>query len=273
LDVVEKYCEKGLQYTNENNMNPVILHVVGEKFDGSNLESNTDIRDDLIIMRTTFRNTLGFGSSQAYYPLQENGCVYAKAVTIIRPPMMNSFLPYPMTYRTAVITTCATQVKSLLKNDKMNSTDFINTCTTIETVFHTAIAKNHQVLILTPFGNNEEDKNPVMDIVKIYNYCIFKYGHYFTKIIVAIPSFYSKDIFETFHQNIINPIILTNQIDEECEEDEIKYALMSKSLSNTKEKQQEMPQDMNLQNIPPEQMQMMMNMMMQMGMLGNNGSS
>lgn len=265
LDVVEQYAEKGLIYTNNNNMNPVIMHVVGKGFTGLHLEANEDTRDELIMLRTTFCNTSGHGNG-SHFPLQDTQCVYAKAVTVIRPQNPTSFLPPQQTYRTGMITVAPVKVETLLKDNKMTSKDFIDTCTIIETVFQTAIARGHPVLILTPFGH-EDENNPIADIIRVYNYCVYKYGHWFKKIIVAIPSYYPKSVFESYQQNIINPKDIILEIDDECEADEMRQNLMAKSNSNKQLEnqllnpdQQQMQQN-QMFNMTPEQMQMMMNIM------------
>ena len=71
----------------------------------------------------------------------------------------------------------------LLDENRMCSVDYIKMLETIETLFQTAIAGNHNVLVLTAFGNTIDDV-PQEDIAKIYNHCIFKYGHRFKKIII-----------------------------------------------------------------------------------------
>jgi predicted nucleotidyltransferase len=169
-----------------------------------------------------------------------------------------------------MITTAPIKVETLLKDNKMNSNDFINTCTIIETVFQTAIARGHPILILTPFGH-EEENNPISDIIKVYNYCIYKYGHWFKRIIVAVPTYYPKSVFDSYQQNIINPIDIVSEIDDECEADEMRQCLMSKSTTNKQLENQIMNPEMNqmnstnqmnpMFNMTPEQIQMMMNMM------------
>lgn len=270
LDVAEHYAEKGLVYTNNNNMNPVVMHVVGKNFSGLNLEANEDVRDEMIMLRTTFCNTAGHGSG-THYPLQETQCVYAKAVTIIRPPNPIQFLAPLQTYRTGMITVAPIKIENLLKDNRMTVKDFTNTCITIETVFQTAIARGHPILILTPFGH-EEDNNPVLDIIKVYNYCIYKYGHWFKKIIIAVPSYYPKNIFEMYQENIINPKNVVLEIEDECEVDEMRQNLIAKSNSNKQLENQLMCQNQTLTmtpdqmqnqmfNMTPEQMQMMLNIM------------
>lgn len=276
LEVVEQYSEKGLIYTNNNNMNPVVLHVVSKGFTGLNLEANDDVKDDMIMIRTTYCNTCGHGSG-SHYPLQDQNCIYAKSVTIVRPQYPSTFLAPQQTYRTSMITTACVKVNTLLKDDKMTMKDFTDTCVTIETVFQTAIARGHPILILTPFGHDEEDNNPILDIIKIYNYCIYKYGHWFKKIIVAIPQYCPKSMFELYQQNIINPKDIVLEIEDECEADEMRQNLIAKSNCNKQLESQLLNPDQQSQmlqmngqmngqpnqmfNMTPEQMQLMMNIM------------
>ena len=228
IDVAENYAELGMNFTNKNKMNPVILNVVGKDFTGTNFESNDEIRDQMVNLRTSFNNTVGTSSP---FPVGETECVYAQSVTTIRPknPTMG-FLAYPQTFRFAMITTSPIKCPKMLDDERMCSTDFVRTCSIIECVFQTAIAGFHPVLILTPFGH-EEDENPIDDIIKIYNYCIFKYGHRFSKIIVAIPPFYPKEMFDKYNKEIVRLQDLTAIIDSKYDQLE-----MQKNLEKTGKK-------------------------------------
>lgn len=244
LDVVEHYSEKGNDYekTRNNGMNPVTVNVVGRDFMGINLGTNEEMRDELVNIRTTYSNS--FSNTKAF-PLKKDECTYLKIVTIIRQsfPMPNSFLPFPQTFRTALITIAPIQADPATYIDgenyldgKMCANDFVDTLTTIECIFQLAIWKQHPVLILPPFGHNDIDNNPVDDIIKIYNYCIYKYGHMFKKIIIAIPKFYPKEILSRYQEKIVNPIELVVDIDKKYEKEEVKkQVLMSqnkKELNN-----------------------------------------
>ncbi len=232
LDIAEKYAEKGMmQFTPTNNMNPVILNVVGNEFNGTNFESNDQIRDEIINIRTTFNNTI---TNQNNYPIKENECVYTKIITVIRPKNpklygLQYFLPWPQIFRTAMISASPIPISSdsFLNDNKMSSSDFIKTCTIIETVFQAAIKYNHQVLILAPFGHVEEN-NPISDIIKIYNYCIYKYGHKFKKIIIGIPPHYNESVFQAYNSKIVKLHELVVDIDKKYEQDEIKKSMLYK---------------------------------------------
>jgi len=266
LDIAENYAEKGVNFTPTNKMSPVILNTVGKEFSGTNFESSDEIRDQVINMRTSFNNTVGTNSP---YPTKDTDCVYSKSVTIIRPKnfLNNQFLPYPQTYRTAMITTSPIKCTELLSDNKMNSIDYIKTLTTIECVFQAAIAGFHPILILSPFGYNEQDNNPTEDIIKIYNYCIFKYGHRFKEIIVGIPPFLPKQVFDKYSKEIIKPQDMVAEIETKYDQEELKNNLLKKSspvyANSIKQKSSIEPEQMN------QFMQMMMNMMKQNNLQNN----
>jgi hypothetical protein len=273
LDILEMYAEKGTNYTANNNMNPVVLNIVGREFIGSNLESSEEIRDEIINLRTTFNSSIG---TSPPFPLREDECVYMKSITVIRPKNVHGFFGFQQSYRTALITTSPLKINKLLPENRMKSTDFIKTCTILESVFQVAICKNHPVLLLTPFGH-QEDNNPVDDIIKIYNYCILKYGHYFKTIIIGIPPHYPRTVFQNYEKNILKPNEIVLEIDKKFEKDELKKSLLAKTnkqmnqdFGNKSFSQQNLddaPLESPIQNQPQfnnEQMKMFMEMMKMM---------
>ncbi len=279
LDVAEKYAEKGTNYMSGNNMNPVILNIVGKDFSGTNLESNENIRDEIINIRTTFSNSIG---TNGVYPMKEDECVYSKIVTVIRPKNPATFLPYQQTFRTAVITAAPVTTDSLLSDNKMTMSDLIKTRTIIECVFQTAISTRHTVLILSPFGH-EEDNNPVEDIIKVYNYCILRYGHLFKKIIIGVPPHYPKGIFHAYEKGIVKPTELVMPIDKKYEQEELKKSLIEQGVNNinkNKKKKKSEKNKFNQMNVDlnsvsnngfsKEQMEMFMKMM---SMMNNQNQS
>lgn len=215
LDVAEAYADKGhTNFTKQNKMNPAVLNVVSGEFIASSFESNDDMRDDIINIRTTF---CVCPQKNGVFPLKEKQCAYTPLVTIIRPKnpkMAPPFLPWTMLYRTALISAAPVKQDKVIK--KFSSKDFMTTLENIECAFQCAIGNNHQVLILTPFGS-KEDNNPDGDIIKIYNYCIMKYSHKFKNITIAIPPHFEKEVFETYAEEIINPVNLIKIIDDKYE--------------------------------------------------------
>lgn len=241
LDVAEKFASKGFDYNLVNPLNPVVVNVVGREFNGSNLEIGEEMRDELINIRTTFSNTF---DNDNQFPLQKDECTYLKVVTIIRPSCPHNsqpFIPLMETFRIGLITISPIITQKLLNgkdfiDGKMTASDFISTLTTIECIFQCAIWKQHTVLILPPFGNNDEDNNPINDIIKIYNYCILKYGHMFKKIIIGIPKYYPKDMFTMYKKQIFNPHDLVAEIDKKYEKEEIKKQILLQQKNETNNK-------------------------------------
>jgi len=244
LDIASTITDIGVKnFTKQNKLNPVILNVVGKDFLGRSYETSDEMRDETLNLRTTFCTST---TRNNVLPIKENHCLHTKNILVIRPKNVslqpNVLLPISSIYRTDVITTCPiTQEKN---TKKMNSNDFIKTCTTIECVFQTALALSNYTLILTPFGY-VTDNNPTSDIIKIYNYCIMKYGHKFKSIIIAIPSYYPKQIFDEYQNDIVKPNELCKIIDDKYEtifeEQQIKNKLKEKLKNNTKFNTQKQP--------------------------------
>jgi len=195
-----------------NSFYPAVLNIVSKDFSGSNIESLENVRDEVLFLRTNICKAL---ANPKQYPLKETTCTYDQVITVIRPKnptYPTQFLKYEQIYRIGVITTAPIKVEKKLKGDRMTHEDFVKTHTTIQAVFQFAIANQHRILILQPFGH-EEDNNPIEDIIKIYNYCILKYGHCFQKIIVAVPQYYANNIFELYKSKIVIPSVLVQEVD------------------------------------------------------------
>ena len=258
LEAVQYYCEKGLDLRqNTTGFTPVILNVVGNDFSG-NLESSDDIRDDLIVFRTTFNN-ISATSSKSIFPLEKDQCVYAKIVYTIRTSGIGFyFLPYKDLCRYSMISIAPHKIENLLNNEEMFVEDYLKTMDHIELVFQAAIAGQNNVLILTPFGDNNDDNNPVEDVIKIYNYCIYKYGHYFKEIVIAIPAYYDTDIYDIYNKKIIRPQDLVTRVDDDY--DKLK---MKKQLEKTSSKKRVDSDEDDTEEpvMDPNQMQQMMKMM------------
>jgi hypothetical protein len=208
LDVAEQYAEIGAQtFTKENKLNPVVVNIVGRDFTGDNYESSEEMRDEMMNIRTTFcSNPVKTG----IFPVREQHCVHTPYVNVIRPKNPGSLLPWNMCYRVGFITVSPIPQGGVIR--KMSSSDFVKTCTIVENIFQIAIGLGHKVLILTPFGH-EEDNNPIDDIIQIYNFCIMKYGHKLNSIIIAIPQYYPKELHAKYLHEIIKPNEIVQEID------------------------------------------------------------
>ena len=75
LDVAESMTTKGIEhYMQTLQQIPCVLNVVSREFDGNNLSTNHECRDELINLRTNFCRTL----VQNMYPLTDHDCVFQK---------------------------------------------------------------------------------------------------------------------------------------------------------------------------------------------------
>lgn len=211
IDVMKDYCQFGINAGFKDGwINPVTMCTIGDDFVGSNYSQSEGIRDDIFNIRTNY-NCITLNNNP--FPLKNNECAYNKYVTVIRDNNLKPIENLNYLYKFAVISIAPINKPELLNQNKMKSNDYIKTLCLIETLFQTAILGSHNVLILTPFGNTE-DNVPQEDIVKIYNSCIFKYGHRFNKIIIAIPIWHGKYIYDLFFNEIIRPQTFTESDDE-----------------------------------------------------------
>jgi hypothetical protein len=228
VDAIEQYCLRNLKpQLKDGWINPVTMCVVGDDFIGSNYPQSESIRDDTFNIRTNF-NTIT--RHQNLFPLKETTCVYNRFITVIREMNLTPITDLNNLYRFGLITVAPLNKPTLLDENRMCSTDYLKMLQTVETIFQTAIAGNHNVLILTPFGNTVDDV-PQEDIVMLYNQCIFKYGHRFKKIIIAVPVWYGTYLFDLFNNEIVKP-----QEFEEIEEPDpkIKQKIKTKNSKNKK---------------------------------------
>ena len=232
IDVIKDYCQLGFNAGLKDGwINPVSMCTVCEDFIGSNYPQSEGIRDDTYNIRTNY-NTITKNNNP--FPLKQNECVYNRFVTVIRDNNLQPITDLQNLYRFGLISIAPINKPKLLDENRMISTDFIKTMSTIETIFQTAIAGSHNVLVLTPLGNTEDDI-PQEDIVKIYNSCIFKYGHLFKKIIIAVPIWYGTYMFDLFNNEIIRPHFFEEENSDEMES-KIKT---KKKVKNSQEKNKE----------------------------------
>lgn len=225
VDAIEPYCQRSLQpQLKDGWINPCTMCVVGDDFIGSNYPQSEGIRDDTFNIRTNFNTITRHLNS---FPLKETTCVYNRFITVIREMNLTPITDLNNLYRFGLITVAPLNKPNLLDENRMCSRDYLKMLQTIETIFQTAIAGNHNVLILTPFGNTVDDV-PQEDIVKLFNQCIFKYGHRFKKIIIAVPIWYGSYLFDLFYNEIIKPQEFEEIEDNEDNDEEEKPKIKNK---------------------------------------------
>lgn len=233
IDIAQEYCSNGINSGLKDNwINPVALCTVGQEFIASNFTQSENIRDDYYNLRTNL-NIITRNNNP--FPLKNSECTYNRFITVIRDDKMQPFQELNQLYRFGLIIAAPINKPKLLSDIEMSSSDFINTLATIETVFQTAIAGGHNVLLLTPFGNTE-DEIPPEDTIGIYNTCIFKYGHRFKKIVFGIPLWCGEYLFDLFNKNIVRPqnIVNGNNGDEEYDDKPQKIKTVKRNLDKMK---------------------------------------
>lgn len=223
IDILSDFCLVGFKAGLKDNLNPVTVCTVGEEFAGSNYPQSEEIRDDIFNVRTNY-NMITLRNNP--FPLNETECTYNQYLTVMRDQNLSMLTPQN-SYRFAIITASPIKKPNLLDENRMNSENFIKMLAKIEAIFQTAILGNHNVLVLTPFGHREDDV-PQEDIVKLYNYCIYKYGHKFLRIIIGVPTWDGEYLFNLFNEGIVRPQNLSN----ESESDNNKKVLRKKKKNN-----------------------------------------
>uniref|UniRef100_A0A6C0E9D6 Macro domain-containing protein n=1 Tax=viral metagenome TaxID=1070528 RepID=A0A6C0E9D6_9ZZZZ len=232
IDVASNYCAHGFNAGYINFLNPCCVCVVGREFCASNYPASEGIRDDIFNLRTNLNATTDFVNP---YPIKDNESVYNPFLTVIRNINMDP-LNYQSIFKFGLIVSSPINKPVLLSDDKMSSTDFLHTLENIKTIFQTAINAKHNVLILPPYGHVEDDV-PQEDIIKIYNSCIFEYGHKFKIIAIAIPPWDGKNLYELYNNGIVRPQMLVKKIDDKYDKE--KYIQMVKKNNNPKEVKKE----------------------------------
>ena len=223
IDILDALLEKGPRHLTGPNK-PIVLQSIGETFTQSRIGSGEGLRDQLFVLRTNFSSACKINDP---FPLKNNECAYIPVVTVIRDTMGN-FMPYDKLFAYSLILTSPVCSPDKIDDDRMTIKDYMTTLAKLETVFQTAIACGHKIFIITPFGLENVDNNPVEDLIKILNYCIFKYGHKFDNIIVSVPEYFPGTIYTLFSDNIVNPQELTKEVDMKYESSKLHTKLLTK---------------------------------------------
>lgn len=278
LDVASTLCDHGLNSLTSRKPIPAVVYPMGRDFLGTNLESREGIYDENIILRSNYPYIIK--KQNDLLPIKEGqkAVIYSNPITIIRDPNYNP-LNYDDIYKIAIITMCYDRKNDLLvekvrddspdpkkdeksgkhkempketkmkENKILTSVDLLSFQILLESVFQAAVCGYHEVLILSLFGR--EFGIPVDDQIMIFNSCIMKFGHMFKGIMVCIPLYEGKDLYEYFDKYIVKPNIMTKEIDmkykaeamsqrinvrNEIEEDESEEETSDKKERNSKSK-------------------------------------
>lgn len=220
VDVVSTLVETGLNSLASRDPIPVIMYPMGNSFTGTNFESREGIYDENIILRTNY--TYVTKKQMELYPIKKStDVIYSNPITAIRDNSLNA-LDHDNVFKMAVITVCPIlEIQNSVNQDqnaennnvpnKLSSSDLLKLQMLLETVFQAGICGCHNVLILTIFTRQFDI--PIDDQIMLFNLCIMKYGHKYKSVIVAIPHYEPRELFEYFETNIIKPQLLVRDID------------------------------------------------------------
>lgn len=198
IDAAYEYIKKGCK--------PVIIINVDEDFAGNNIENSEGIKDPLMNIRTNFCKMINttYLSSHNLLPITGPEILFSPSGYIIRGPNMN-FLNPAHVLKTPIITAPLRNTKDIEykrnimmnrnrnTNNNTNNTNpitfdvdtynFMNNV--IETIFQTAAIAKADTIILNDLGC-KTDGYPVEYIANIINGCIYKYGHLFKNVVIAL---------------------------------------------------------------------------------------
>jgi len=228
LDIADSLSNHGINSITEKIPIPAIMYPMGKDFIGTNLESREGIYDENIILRTNYPCVIKRQNDLFTNKDNQKFVIYSNPITTIRDKNYNS-LPYDDVFKTGVITVCLDRQTELLteetdekdknnKNDKkkdvrklLSANDILLLQMYIENVFQAAICGYHNILLLSIFG--KEFGIPIEDQILIFNFCIMKFGHMFKAIMICIPPYEDKGLFEYIESEIIKPQEITKDID------------------------------------------------------------
>lgn len=207
-----------------------LLNPVSFEFLASNIDASEGFRYDFINIRTNLFVSLTNNMNKLPLPLKTGSVIYSDKIVLIRDERLSVYQNVPTLLddirktnngiinfynqdifnkifntlpNISIITAQAIYEPNLI-NNHFRTQEYADTVSTIEAIFQTAFYTGTEILILTDFGCRE-DKNPIEDIVRIFNNCIYKYGHLFKYIVFSIPIQTKEDIdnYNFFNQHIL----------------------------------------------------------------------
>lgn len=211
LDIVGGLSAKGLGELKTNNPYPVIINPMYREFNGNNANSDRATADENINLRTNFI-FIAKRQDNIFPTTTDTEIVLTSPVTVIRDAYYNE-IPHEKLYRTGLITVAPPKpeliekiVKDGDRHEKfkvLSSKHLFKLQSISETAFQVAAMNGHNAIIISLF--DQEFGIPIDDQILIYNYCILKYGHFFTAIIFAIPPYQPQDIVTYIDEKVVKP--------------------------------------------------------------------
>lgn len=185
----------------------VMLTLVDSEFTMNNNNAFEYFRDEQIFFRTNINAALlGFN----LLPVKGTEALYSPIIHIIRNDNMQLLRPSDVV-KVAIIT-ASLKRNPVLIADHINLDDYMTTVQLLETIFQTAHLAGNEVLVLNDFGCIS-DGYPVNDVIDIINGCIYKYGHLFRHIVIAInvTSQATMGYYSKINDGIVRPQAFLNE--------------------------------------------------------------
>lgn len=185
-----------------------IVGCVHRDWDGSEKDNFSYIYCDPLYFRSNICVTL---ENESVFPIKDSEVIFTPGVAIVR-DKQTAFLSQAVFTSTIIVAPpinpqlVPLKSKFGIKEEHMNSKDYISAYEMINNIFQTAIRNKRTILVLDDFGMRK-NKIPSKDIIDLYNICITKYGHMFSHIYVSIPFTEGGDgkILQFFRKHIIHP--------------------------------------------------------------------
>lgn len=225
IDIVGNLTDKGLSALKSNSKYPAIIHPMYRDFTGKNAKSNDAAADENVLLRTNY--TFVVQRQENLFPIShDTEVVYSAPITVIRDPFYN-LIPHENLYRTGIVTITPAETelidKQIRDGDRYDKKRVLATKhllrlqTQLESAFQAAAAGGHNCVIVSLF--DQEYGIPVDDQILLYNFCIMKYGHYFSAVIFAVPTYQPAELKEYIDDTIIKPQRIASDIEMDLKAD------------------------------------------------------
>lgn len=174
----------------------LVLNLASDINPGGGVKNGAMAQEEELFRRTNYFMSL----TKKYYPLEKKNAIYTPDVLVVKDKNYND-LEY--LFNVSMLAVAAIR-KPYLKDNKYNDADYSIMLETIENIFKTAYTLGYTVLVLGALGCGAFG-NPPLEVVKMYNQCLLKYGKYFKNISFAVLSKGTSN-YTIFETNIVKKI-------------------------------------------------------------------
>lgn len=191
LDVAKRLRDFG--------MSPIVLNMADISYAGGSVDTGGYGQEESIFLRSNYFRTLHNRSN--LYPISGPEGIYSSNVIIFRD---NSYNIITNPYQVSFVAMAAIKEPQLVKGE-FTEDDYELTLKKIDTIFQIAFKKKHDSIVLSSFGCGDY-RNPMNQMVDIFNICLKKWNGVFKAIYFAILSTnrngMNTDAFTYFQNNL-----------------------------------------------------------------------